>query len=84
MSATATADGEEEAQGSDVASRYVDREGRTFEPIFLVSKRGGVTRIAAVLAMQVTMGPRTVPPKELLAEIAEQLVEHGDVMGIAI
>jgi hypothetical protein len=64
--------------------RYTDAEGRCFEPIFLVGKHEGGERIAAVLAMQIAPGPRTVPPKELLAEIADQLFDHGDVNGVPI
>jgi tetratricopeptide (TPR) repeat protein len=85
-SATATADGEDEDQSMEPAMRYTDGDGRCFEPIFLVGKREGEdeARIAAVLAMQIAPGPRTVPPKELLAEIADQLFEHGDVTGVAV
>ena len=65
-------------------TRYADIEGRTFEPVFLVSRRDQQHRVAAVLAVQVPSGPRTVPAKELLAEIADQLLDHGDVTGIEI
>jgi tetratricopeptide (TPR) repeat protein len=83
-SATATADGEDEAPSGEPSMRYTDGDGRCFEPIFLVGKREHEQRIAAVLAMQIAPGPRTIPPKELLAEIADQLFDHGDVTGIAI
>jgi tetratricopeptide (TPR) repeat protein len=83
-SATATADGDDEEHGVEPAMRYTDAEGRCFEPIFLVGKHEQGERIAAVLAMQIAPGPRTVPPKELLAEIADQLFDHGDVSGVPI
>jgi hypothetical protein len=83
-SATVTAEGEDDDGRSDPPNRYTDGEGRLFEPVFLVARHEHEDRIAAVLAMQVNPGPRTVPPKELLAEIAEQLVAHGDVKGIPV
>jgi hypothetical protein len=83
-SATATADGEDEEHGAEPSMRYTDADGRCFEPIFLVGKRSNEERIAAVLAMQITPGPRTVPAKELLVEIADQLFDHGDVTGTPI
>jgi tetratricopeptide (TPR) repeat protein len=83
-SATATADGEDEEHGFEPSMRYTDGDGRCFEPIFLVGKRADEERIAAVLAMQIAPGPRTVPSKELLVEIADQLFEHGDVTGTPI
>jgi hypothetical protein len=36
-----------------------------------------------VLALHVPSGIRTVPSKDLLTQIADQLVEHGDVVGIS-
>ena len=36
-------------------------------------------RIAAVLALHVRSAARTVPSRELRADIAEQLLDHGDV-----
>jgi hypothetical protein len=84
VSATATADGEDEEPHSEVSGRYTDPEGRVFEPIFLTAKGEHDERIAAVLALHVQPGPRSIPPKELLGEIACQLVEHGDVTGIVI
>jgi hypothetical protein len=83
-SATATADGEDEDQNPTPAMRYTDAEGRYFEPIFLVAKHDGEQRIAAVLVMQINPGPRTMPDKDLLAEIADVLFEHGDVRGAVL
>jgi hypothetical protein len=84
VSATATAEGDDGDAHSEIATRYTDAEGRTFEPIFLTARGERDERIAAVLALHVQPGPRSIPPKELLAEIACQLVEHGDVTGIVI
>jgi tRNA A-37 threonylcarbamoyl transferase component Bud32 len=90
VSATATADGEDEDEDGDgephseIATRYTDLDGRTFEPIFLSARGQHDHRIAAVLALNVQPGPRSIPPKELLAEIASQLLEHGDVSGFVI
>jgi len=41
------------------------------------------TLIVAVVALHVPYGLRTVPPKDLLTQIAEQLLEHGDVVGVS-
>jgi hypothetical protein len=85
LSATATADGEDDEPSSGPSIRYTDAEGRCFEPIYLVSTREDRRqRIAAVLALQISAGPRTLPSKELLTEIADALFEHGDVTGIEI
>ena len=62
VSATATADGEDEEPRSEFAARYTDAEGRTFESIFLTARADGDQRIAAVLALHVQPGPRSIPP----------------------
>jgi hypothetical protein len=84
-SQTGTAD-EEEADGSaeiertGAFRRYTDQEGRCFESMPLVPP--AERRLAGVLALQVPPGVRTIPPRELRAEIAAQLFEHGDVDGL--
>jgi hypothetical protein len=81
LSATVTADGDDVPSTNSLPVRFVDRSGRAYEPIFLSVSSDEGRRIAAVLALHVTPGPRTVASKELLAEIAGQLLEHGDVTG---
>jgi hypothetical protein len=68
--------------------RYTNARGQTFEAIFLEQRevtedKGQKTLIVAVVALHVPYGLRTVPPKDLLTQIAEQLLEHGDVVGIS-
>ncbi len=65
-------------------SFFTDREGRTFFASVLVAAAEGQRTLAAVLAVQVT-GPRTpIPPASLRAEIASQLLSHGDVTGVSL
>jgi tRNA A-37 threonylcarbamoyl transferase component Bud32 len=81
-SGTGTEDQEEAELG--VNARFVDEDGRTFEAILLVAQEGVQPRIAAVLALHVRAGARSIPPREIRTEIAEQLLEHGDVEGVAL
>ena len=84
VSATATAEGDDDEPHSEVSTRFTDAEGRSFEPVFLTTRGERDDRIAAILVMHVQPGPRTVPPKDLLGQIAAQLLEHGDVSGISV
>jgi hypothetical protein len=79
----ATQTGEDGDVTADVAARYTDWSGRSFEPVWLVDENEGELRVAGVLALQVMSGPRNVPPRSLLSQIARQLLEHGDVRGAA-
>ena len=72
---------EEVASASD---RFTDVEGRAFEAILLIAEDSDQPRIAAVLALHVRPQARTMPSRELRVEIADQLLEHGDVLGIAL
>jgi hypothetical protein len=85
-SATATASVSTDADEGDAASalgtRYKDERGRSFEATVLAAQTPHETRLVAVLVLQVGQGPRTVAPKELLAELARQLYAHGDAQGI--
>jgi tetratricopeptide (TPR) repeat protein len=81
---TATQDREEEgredaAAYSSPTHRYTDHEGRHFEPLPLFSFRDPKPKIAALLVFHVPSGPRNAPDKSLISEIADQLLEHGDV-----
>jgi hypothetical protein len=84
VSATATAEGDEPQTHSELCSRFVDEDGRAFEPLFLVAHGERVDRIVAALAVHVEAGARTVAPKELLSQVAAQLLKHGDVDGIGL
>ena len=79
----ATQTGDDGDVTADVAARYTDWSGRSFEPVWLVYEIEGELRVAGVLALQVMSGPRNVPPRSLLSQIARQLLEHGDVRGAA-
>jgi tetratricopeptide (TPR) repeat protein len=78
----ATRTGEREGDTLDLAPRYTDEAGRSYEPMWLLDPPS--RRIAGVMALQVTSGPRTMPPRELRCQIAALLLEHGDVSGTAI
>ena len=83
-SATATADGGEldDEPHSEVSARYTDEQGCSFEPLFLASSPAHGHRVAALLALQVMPGPRSPLPKDLIAELADFLLEQGDVDGM--
>jgi hypothetical protein len=84
-SATATADGgelDESEPHSEVSARYTDEQGCSFEPLFLASSPAHGHRVAALLALQVMPGPRSPLPKDLIAELADFLLEQGDVDGM--
>jgi len=85
-SATATADGADGDDGelrSEVAARFTDRHGRSFEPLFLAAGPLHAHRLAAVIAIQVTPGPRSPLPKDLMSELADILLDRGDVDGLS-
>jgi hypothetical protein len=63
-----------------VPFRYVDSHGRAFEPLFLSKPEGLHHRLAAVLVYHAS-SERRRPSRELQCELAEQLLEHGDVGG---
>ena len=65
-------------------SRYTDADGRCFQAIPLIAVRGRAARMAAVLAVEVASGPRSMPTGELLSGIAHQLLEHCDVAGVVL
>jgi tetratricopeptide (TPR) repeat protein len=84
-SQTGTGDEEEpvghaEIERTGAFRRYTDQEGRCFESMLLVPP--AERRLAGVLALQLPPGVRTIPPRALRAEIAAQLLDHGDVDGL--
>jgi hypothetical protein len=64
-----------------VSFRHVDARGQPYEPLFLTKPEGPNQRLAAILVFHVCSDTRRRPSRELQQEIAEQLLEHGDVMG---
>jgi hypothetical protein len=71
----ATVTGEDDGASQEPPPcRYVDGEGRTFEPLWLTARDAeGRHGPVAVLAYHVTPGPRTLPDRGMLAHIAAQL-----------
>ncbi|HMI91892.1 MAG TPA: hypothetical protein VK509_11040, partial [Polyangiales bacterium] len=63
----------------DDQSAYTDSEGRRFEVTALVAERGGENCIVGLLALQIGVGLRMRPPQQLCNEIAQSLVEQGDL-----
>jgi hypothetical protein len=64
-----------------VPSFYSDTEGRRFKAVLLLGELAAEKRVAAVLALQVTTQHHGRPPEHLLLQIANQLLENGDVPG---
>jgi hypothetical protein len=69
--------------GSADPVRYTDSEGRLLEPVFLFATQSQGIQIAALLALHVPPGGHP-PPRQLLEEIADELVLHGDVTGLEL
>ncbi len=82
--ATAAIGAEREESNEHSPGRYADALGQVFEPVFLEQRDDAGVLIVAVLALHVPFSLRTVPPKDLLAQIADQLLEHGDVIGVRV
>jgi hypothetical protein len=81
VSRTASADAEP-ARG-EVTPVWVDAEGRRFRAVLLIDHRQEQRRIAAVLSLQLHGEQRGRPPLRLMTQIAGQLLDHGDVPGVA-
>jgi hypothetical protein len=69
---------------NEVPTYCTDVEGRRFKAVLLVGELKGERRIAAVLALQVTTKDYSRPSDQLLSQIADQLLENGDVDGMAL
>jgi hypothetical protein len=67
-----------------VSFRFVDGRGQAFEPLFLTKPEGPNQKLAAVLVFHANSDTRRRPSRELQQELAEQLLEHGDVIGITL
>jgi hypothetical protein len=68
----------------EVPAYYSDVEGRRFKAVLLVGELESERRIAAVLALQVTSRQYARPSEHLLSQIADQLLENGDVAGVLL
>jgi hypothetical protein len=67
--------------GGSVPFRYTDARGRVFEPLFLTKHSAVEQRLAAVLLYEATRDTNRRPSRELQDDLAEQLINHGDVTG---
>jgi tRNA A-37 threonylcarbamoyl transferase component Bud32 len=79
--ATGTLDSEAPGPRHAVPDRYVDCEGRQFEASLLIGSAQQQRRIAGVLALHVARSPQRRPRGLLLRELADHLLEQGDVTG---
>jgi len=85
--ATATAEGGgdlDTVAEPSVSKSFIDQDGRSFEPILLVSAIATPPRAAALLLVQYPAGPRSLGSRTLLCEIADLLLDNGDVRGSAL
>jgi hypothetical protein len=78
--ALATDDGDDGM--AEVGSRFADGN-RAFELVLLATLVTGGQRVAAAFVHQVTNGPRLVLPRALVAQVAKQLLDHGDSEGVS-
>jgi hypothetical protein len=68
-----------EATRSESILRYIDAEGRALEPAFLFGSQNDSRQMVAVLVLHVPEGPRTLPSRRILDNLARELMAHGDV-----
>jgi hypothetical protein len=69
---------------SQTSFRYTDARGRVFEPMFLIKHDGSRQLLAAVLIHHVGRGSARRPSRDVQDELVDQLIEHGDVTGVAL
>jgi hypothetical protein len=82
---TETASQEQEPESKqEPPTRYTDQDGRHFEAVSLIGRHREQASIGAILALQVSARPRSLPSRELLGAIANQLLEYGDVQGARV
>jgi hypothetical protein len=65
----------------EVPDEYLDSEGRQFWAVLLVGEIGDQESVAGVFALHVANARQRRPRRELLTEIASQMLERGDVSG---
>jgi hypothetical protein len=80
---TATTEGQADSTRSSAVQVFTDAEGRTFQPLFLIASRQQQAELAAVLVLHVATGPRNLPPRALMQELARELLDYGDVHGVS-
>jgi tetratricopeptide (TPR) repeat protein len=59
--------------------RFVDADGRRFEPLLIASRQHGDAVLGALAALCYTGDERSVPSRELLEAVAAALLDHDDV-----
>ncbi len=69
---------------TEAFARFVDAEGRQHEPIYLITPESESATLAAVLVLPLAAGAIAAPSRRLLEALARELVEHGDVTGLAL
>jgi hypothetical protein len=67
-----------------VSPEYVDAEGKRYLALMMIHHYQGASRIAAVLALHLDSGFRRRPASGLMAQVAKQLLAHGDVTGAVL
>jgi hypothetical protein len=61
--------------------RFVDADGRTFEPALLYEESKSGRTLAAALVIQTDPLHRTLPSPDLRSRIGRELILHADVVG---
>jgi hypothetical protein len=82
VGATITDEGDGQDVDGEIPLRFTDGDGRCFEAIPMISPPKRQSWLVAMLAVQVTPGPRTLPPRPLLGQIAGELL--ADVSGVEV
>jgi tetratricopeptide (TPR) repeat protein len=70
--------------GAGGGARFAAPDGSVYEAVSLITNEPDGDRLVAVLALKIAEGPRTLPNKELLREIAVMLLSHHDASGIMV
>jgi tRNA A-37 threonylcarbamoyl transferase component Bud32/tetratricopeptide (TPR) repeat protein len=73
-----------EGECGSVPPIYTDSQDRRFRAVGLIDSRHAVRRLVAVFVHQVQDELRRRPTPSLLAQIAAQLADHGDAIGVAL
>jgi tetratricopeptide (TPR) repeat protein len=79
-----TADADGDATRTEEAPLYTDPEERRLELVFLFATQQLTLQIVAVLVLHMPPGPRTLPSRQLCQQLANELLEHGDVSGLSV
>jgi hypothetical protein len=76
--------GAQTLDGDGSPAEHTDSEGRCFYPVLLVDQPFAERTIAGLLLLQADDGRRRRPPLPLCTHVANQLLAHGDVQGLAL